>query len=124
MKRALDGSRPENRGFVRAGATLAIVMLTDEDDCSVKDTSIFGLGSATAGPGDFRCQPLYAYRCDSSISANGPGSYTGCVPRVDSYLADPASYVSFLTTVKEPSRLVVAGLIGDVNADSNGKVAI
>ncbi len=41
MQRALDGSRPENAGFVRADADLAVVIITDEDDCSVADNSIF-----------------------------------------------------------------------------------
>src|SRR5512135_1990238 len=35
MKRALDGSRPENAGFLRDDANLVVVLLTDEDDCSV-----------------------------------------------------------------------------------------
>src|SRR5262249_31449914 len=40
MKRALDGSRSENAGFLRPEAFLAVVILTDEDDCSIRDTSI------------------------------------------------------------------------------------
>src|SRR5262249_13490511 len=36
MKRALDGSRPENAGFLRSAAFLAVVILTDEDDCSAQ----------------------------------------------------------------------------------------
>ncbi|MGE5186477.1 MAG: hypothetical protein ACM31C_30685 [Acidobacteriota bacterium] len=113
MKRALDGSRPENAGFIRNGAYLAIVFLTDEDDASVKDTAIFGLGSGAAGPGDFRAQPLYAYKCDTAISASGPGSYTNCVPRTDSYLQPTASYFQFLASVKDPAQIVVAMIIGD-----------
>jgi hypothetical protein len=121
MKRALDGSNPQNAGFIRNGAYLAVVFLTDEDDCSVKDTSIFGLGSAAAGPGDFRCQPLYAYKCDSAISASGPGSYTNCVPRTDSYLQLTSYYFQFLASVKDPAQIVVAMVIGDPKpAGTNG----
>ncbi len=113
MKRALDGSRPENAGFIRSGAYLALVFLTDEDDASVKDPAIFGLGSGQAGPGDFRAQPLYAYKCDTAISASSPGSYTNCVPRTDSYLQTTSYYFQFLASVKDPAQIVVAMVMGD-----------
>jgi len=111
MKRALDGSRTENDGFVRPGAYLAIVFLTDEDDCSVKDPSLFSLQNA--GPEDFRCQPLVAYDCDTAISPTTPGTYTGCVPRTGSYLQDTAFYAGFLSTVKDQAHLIVAMIAGD-----------
>lgn len=125
MKRALDGTRPENAGFIRPGAFLAVVILTDEDDASTKDPAVFMLGSANTGPGDFRVQPLYAYKCDSGpISSTGSGSYTGCTPRTDSYLQDPAFYFQFLTTVKPPEQIVVAIVMGDPKLDANGKADI
>ncbi len=163
MKRALDGSRPENAGFIRNGAYLAVIFLTDEDDCSpaatiagtsTMGTSIFSLPSNQVGPGDFRCQPQYAYKCDSGQIAptqtgtmacppggNGGNTctpYTGCVPRVstpqmvdqNAYLADPASYFSFLATVKDPSQIVIAEIIGTQQNGSSpidpgtGKAAI
>jgi hypothetical protein len=125
MKRALDGSRPENAGFVRPGAFLAVVFLTDEDDSSVKDKAIFSLPPDQAGPGDFRCQPLYAYRCDQPISATTPGSYTNCAVRTDSYLQDPAAYYAFLSTIKPPGRSVVALIAGDPKHDiSTGPIPL
>ncbi len=109
MKRSLDGSRHENSGFVRNGAYLAIIFLTDEDDASTKDSSVFGLADAmVGGHNDFRVQPLFAYACDTPISNTGPGTYTNCKPRTDSYLQDPAFYASFLNTVKDPAQIVVA----------------
>jgi hypothetical protein len=111
MKRALDGSRPENAGFLRDDADLAVIILTDEDDCSVADPAMFALNNV--GPGDFRCQPLMAYDCTPAISASGPGSYTGCTPRHDGYLANPASYVAFLHTIKDPSQVFVGLIAGD-----------
>jgi hypothetical protein len=113
MKRALDGSRPENAGFIRQEANLAIVFLTDEDDCSASDPSIFSLAGSAVGPGDFRCQPLYAYTCTPAISASGPGSYTGCSPRLGSYLQDPAFYAQFLASVKGTERIAIAMVMGD-----------
>ncbi|MGE5184081.1 MAG: hypothetical protein ACM31C_18550, partial [Acidobacteriota bacterium] len=99
MKRALDGSRPENTGFLREGVPLAIVILTDEDDASVRDPSVFALPGAR-DHGDFIVQPEYAYACDQPISPTAPGTYTSCRVRTDSYLTDPSSYVQFLDTVK------------------------
>jgi hypothetical protein len=111
MKRALDGSRPENAGFLRPDADLAIVILTDEDDCSVADKTLFELTGV--GPGDFRCQPLEAYDCDTPISATMPGTYTNCKPRRLGYLHDPQSYVQFLATIKDPSQTAIGLIAGD-----------
>ena len=111
MKRALDGSHAENAGFLRPEADLAVVILTDEDDCSASDPALFSL--ANAGPSDFRCQPLYAYDCDQPISATAPGDYTGCHPRHGGYLGDVESYVTFLKHLKNPSQLLVTLIAGD-----------
>jgi len=105
MKRALDGSRPENAGFRRAGAVLAVVILSDEDDCSASDPSLFTLDKTTAGDGSFRCTAL-GYTCDQPISVTQAGSYGSCVPRND-YLTDPRSYAAFLETLVNPAQLVV-----------------
>jgi hypothetical protein len=116
MKRALSGYRPENAGFLRSDAYLGVVILTDEDDCSAQDPSIFSLpAEQVGGLNDFRCQPLFAYTCDTPISATEPGTYTGCTPTTGSgaYLADPASYVQFLAGIKDPSQTVVATIAGD-----------
>ena len=118
MKRALDGSRPENAGFVRDGAALFVVILTDEDDASVADSTVFTLPASTVGGNnDFRVQPLFAYDCDTPISATAGGTYTNCKPRTDSYLYSPGHYVDFLTSVKDPSLLQVAVIAG---AQQNG----
>lgn len=110
IKRALDGSRPENAGFLRPSADLAIVVLADEDDCSA-DPALYGLGS-DSGPGNFRCT-LYGDACDQPISATAPATYTGCAPRTGSYLRDSTYYLGFLATVKELSQVVVAVIAGD-----------
>jgi hypothetical protein len=113
MKRALDRSRPENAGFIRNGAYLAVIILTDEDDASVKDPAVFSLPDSTVGGrNDFRVQPLFAYRCTNPISSSVPGTYTGCAPRVDSYLQDPHFYAQFLSSVKGPGQIVVAAIAG------------
>ncbi len=111
MKRALDGSRPDNAGFIRNGAYLGVIILTDEDDASVKDNAVFSLPDATVGgKNDFRVQPLFAYQCTTPISSSTAGTYHHCTPRTDSYLRDPHYYSQFLTTVKDPSQIVVAAI--------------
>jgi len=114
MKRALDRSRPENAGFLRDDANLAIVFLTDEDDCSVRDPSLFMMPTLAAGPGDFRCQPLVAYDCDQPITLD-PATYTGCKPHVSAgaYLQDPVFYAEFLHAIRPEQRIAVAAIIGD-----------
>jgi len=127
MKRALDGSQSGNKDFLRAGAYLAVVILTDEDDCSIDyakgGAAIFGLNPAdVGGTSDFRCQPMYAYKCDRAITADpSEHDYSGCVPLAGSaspYLQDTSYYYNALTTIKDPSQLVVA-VIGGTDAAGN-----
>jgi hypothetical protein len=125
MKRALDGSRPENAGFLRPEADLAVVILTDEDDCSVADSSLFLLPDDSVGHGDFRCQPFEAYDCDQPISLFEPGTYTGCKVRRQGYLHDPQEYVSFLATIKDPSQTMIGLIAGDPSTTiATGSVSI
>ncbi len=111
MKRALDGTtNAMNSGFIRPAAYLAVIILTDEDDASIKDGSA-GNAVFLVDPEktDFPLQPEFAYNCDQQITAgSGSAFYTNCVPRTDSYLQDPAYYSSFLASVKDPARTVVA----------------
>ncbi len=45
-----------NSGFLRSDSLLAIISLTDEDDCSARDVDLFNRGSATyAGDLNLRC---------------------------------------------------------------------
>jgi hypothetical protein len=116
MKKSLDGSRAENNGFLRPGAYLAVIFLTDEDDCSVKDYSLFNLDMNQVGAGDFRCQPLYAYDCDEPLTTT-PGTYHNCKPKTGSYLQDTKFYHDFLAGLKSPGQIVVAALAGDPKSD-------
>ena len=113
MKRALDGSRVENSGFIRDGAYLAVIFLTDEDDASVKDPAVFSLADdSVGGHNDYRVQPLFAYKCDQTISSGMGGTYTNCASRSDSYLQTPSYYSSFLSSIKDPAQIVVAAIAG------------
>jgi hypothetical protein len=111
MKRALDGSHAENAGFLRSAAFLAVVILTDEDDCSA-EPALFSQPADAVGRDDFRCAQT-AYLCDRPISPSAPGTYSGCRVRHDGFQRDPRTYAQFLSTVKDPSRVAVALIAGD-----------
>ncbi len=109
MKRALDGSNPENAGFLRADAILGIVFLAPDDDGSIGDPSFL---DPAQGIGSFVDVPLAAYTCDQPISSTTPGTYTDCAPTVGGKVQDIAYYTSFLTSLKDPSLLRVAVIGG------------
>jgi len=112
IEHALDGSHPENAGFLRPGAYLAVIVLTDEDDCSVKDKTLFTLDSTKYRSDDFRCQPMFAYQCDQPISATDAKTYTGCHQRTDSYLETTQHTYDVLSKLKAQGQVVVAVLGG------------
>jgi hypothetical protein len=51
-------SQPYNEGFVRKDAPLAIIFISDEDDCSAVDLTLFDPAGATSGPLPTRCVRL------------------------------------------------------------------
>ena len=64
LAKASDPKDPDNGGFLRDDAILAIVMLTNEDDCSVAPNSLLldpGVDSATDPTG---LGALQSYRCN------------------------------------------------------------
>lgn len=111
MKRALDGSHPENADFLRPGAFLAVVILSDEDDCSARP-QLFTEPTNLVGRDDFRCTST-AYRCAAPISPSTGGSYSRCEVRRDSYHYDPDMYAQFLASIKDPSLIAVAVIAGE-----------
>jgi hypothetical protein len=68
-----------NPGFVRDDALLAIVFLTDEDDCSAApDTDLFDPSADQYGPfGSFRCTQ-FGVTCDGDITQGG--TFANCRP--------------------------------------------
>jgi hypothetical protein len=82
-------AQPYNDGFVRKTAPLAIIFISDEDDCSAKDTGLFDPENSALG-----AQP------------------TRCVQHTDK-LHPVAHYVQQLQGLKDnPKRLVVAAITG------------
>jgi hypothetical protein len=118
--------RPGNPGFLRADATLAIVMITDEDDCSVPpDSLLFDPSqSRTTDPlgplASFRCTE-FGIRCSAGRpprAATGP--LGGCTSNDDAIGADrlralvPARfYADYFRRLKaEPDRVLISAVAG------------
>lgn len=120
MKRALDGHRPENQGFLRDDSVLGVIFLTDEDDCSVKlggrqylDPAATNCGTSNPDP-DYKCFSL-DYRCIAkSLTCaeplNTPGKKTSCQERASSFLEPTQNYARFLNGLRPADRLVIAGI--------------
>ncbi len=121
MRLALGGGVAENAGFLRPNAVLAVVFLTDEDDCSPRDAATLfdPMESPLLGP-------LTSYRCfDRGVRCASVGPtidlmdtrlHQGCVSREDSAEVEPiATYIQFLLDLKggDRSKLVITGIVGD-----------
>jgi hypothetical protein len=119
---------PENQGFLRADAYLAIVMLTNEDDCSVPgQSSLFSTGDMTLAS---QLGPVQGFRCNefghlcsgaapSRLAPNGQVTdtvhYSNCVSAEGSGLlktiAETAAQIKSLKP-DPASQIVVAAITG------------
>jgi hypothetical protein len=126
VKRALDNHRPDNQGFNRGNSILAVIFLTDEDDCSVQLGQRAKLNPAVpneaaascttpAGPSgvspdcynvDYRC---IATDVSCSEPMNTVGKKTNCSERPDTIMNSLDQYVSFLNSLPNP-QIVLAGI--------------
>jgi len=124
-RRALDPALGTNPGFVRPAAMLAVVYLTDEDDCSAQKPQLYDptqsnltdpLGPLTS----FRCFE-FGIQCDIN-DRTVVGPRTGCVPAYD-WLYKVGDYVTFFKALKPPGQLVMAALAGPDQPVAVGKDA-
>jgi hypothetical protein len=118
VKQALQPSNPVNAGFVRPDAFLAVIIIADEDDCSMRHSSLLSSDTSTLGPRQsFRCT-RFGVTCDqngqNSDAMNRTGAKGQCHPDDGSqYLTKVADYVSFLKGLKsDPKKVIVAGILG------------
>jgi hypothetical protein len=125
MRRALDGSIAANNGFLRDDAFLMVLILTDGDDCSAEDATLFDPDAAERGPlTAFRCAE-YGLNCDGAPPTREPASYQSCEPRADSALYGIDEYRESLISQKaDPGMVmvsVVSGLEAPVEVGLNGE---
>lgn len=119
-RRALDLDQPiENDGFLRAGALLGVMILSDEDDCSVPaGTDLFEPSTARYGPqGAFRCSE-FGHLCNGQrpqrVATAAP--LTGCVSAEGAGKLTPVSdTVAFFRSLVPPERLLVSVVAGPVD---------
>lgn len=117
MRRSL--SQPQAQEFLRPHAYLAVVFVTDEDDCSVRNTDMFDgapqdLSGTLGPPKSYRC---FEFGVECQEDPRTPGARTDCVPRADSeYLYDVNEYIDFLYGLKAtPAQVLVATVAGELD---------
>lgn len=120
LERATDGSQPLNAGFLRADAYLAVIVIADEDDCSLAHSSLFDSlprndptwGKVT----NFRCTSQ-GVTCETPATDffAAPGPREDCHPREDATeVTGIQRYVDHLKSLKFDARdIAVAAIVGD-----------
>jgi len=119
VKQALEPNNVANSGFLRDDAYLAVIIIADEDDCSVAHAAPFFVpDNTTIGPRQsFRCT-RFGVLCDqggaNTDAMNVVGGKSQCHPYDASpYLTNVAGYAQFLKTLKtDPSKVIVAAIVG------------
>jgi hypothetical protein len=113
LRKALVGNAA-NASFLRPNAFLAIIIISDEDDCTARDPAIFNPNNTAVGPlADFRCFE-YGWECDEGTMSRTAGTYTNCRPRTNSpYLHHPDEFVAAIKALKsDPKNIIVSTIIG------------
>lgn len=119
LRLALSGSVPENAGFLRKDAYLAVVILSDEDDCSasdplrVFDPTSMSVMDPLGTVSDWRCAE-FGWLCDGRPPARAAATYASCEPNPRSpYLHHPDAFVDFVRGLKsDPAKILVATIMG------------
>lgn len=114
-------SQPVNEGFLRPDAALAVILVTDEDDCSApRDTRLFDPSQTSV---DSQLGPITSYRCfqfgnlcDGVDPGRAPGPRSHCVP--GSFDPEPghqltpiAEFRDFFEELKPDRRLFYLGVV-------------
>lgn len=123
LQRAADPNDPVNGGFLRPEAFLGVVMLTNEDDCSVPfDSELFDPGqNALSQPlgeyQSYRCNE-FGHLCNGSRpphDVTSPVTLQNCVSAEgEGDLIPVSEFVTFLKDLKggDASKVFVAALSG------------
>jgi hypothetical protein len=108
-------------GFLRDDALLLVVFVTDEDDCSAIDTSLYGDRDADScsalGPRtSYRCFE-HGVRCHDGLGSRELGERRDCRPDEESpYLESVSGFADHLKGLKRhPGQVIVAGIYGKPN---------
>ena len=134
LERSKDPKDAVNAGFLRDDALLVVVVLTDEDDCSLPADSWLadrrdGEGiSSPLGPLEFRCTDRGFLCGGQHPPRNGAGQPLACQPDDGAFIDDPkhallpvADLVRRVKAVK-PDRTIVEAIAGPAPPDGEFKV--
>lgn len=132
--RALDGHSTENKDFLRPNSLLAVIFITDEDDCSVQlarrneNAPVMRSCDPTQPDSydcyniDFRCLARSS-QCDQTLLT--PGQKSNCKERPGSYLEPVDKYYKFLSAVRPgEDKLVVSGIWTKPSLLAGGKLVV
>jgi hypothetical protein len=115
---------PQNAGFLREDAYLAIILITNEDDCSAPPDSNLFDGNTTTDPLTEPLGPLQSYRCNEfghlcggkapPRMPVGKDDLTGtCVSAEDGRLLKVSDVVAAMKGIKkDPNKVLVAAIAG------------
>lgn len=110
--------RPDNAGFLRPEANLLVVIVSDEDDCSMQSPGLISTDVSQLGPlQNFRCTH-YGVICDDGGATpdamNAPGAKGQCHASPDTtYLASVEDTAARWKALKsDPSKVMVAVVAG------------
>ncbi len=136
LQRAANPMDRFNGGFLRPDAKLGIILLTDEDDCSLPPDSMLGDtsdGTDLTSP----LGPLVSFRCtERGVLCNGQrpprgaaANLQGCQSNETAYQTDPlhsllpvAQLIADIQALKPPGMTVVEAIAGPAPPD--GQFAI
>ncbi|HET9988767.1 MAG TPA: hypothetical protein VFQ65_09605, partial [Kofleriaceae bacterium] len=118
-KRALQPSNTANAGFLRSDAFLAVIIIADEDDCSMNHSTLLTSDTSQLGPlQSFRCT-RYGITCDTGGSTSDAMNQIGPKSLCHSnesgqYLTKIADYVTFFKGLKpdDSSKVIMAAISG------------
>jgi hypothetical protein len=118
-KRALQPSNAANTGFLRSDAFLAVIIIADEDDCSMEHSTLLAADTSQLGPlQSFRCT-RYGITCDTGGSTpdamNAVGPKSACHSNESGqYLTKIADYITFFKGLKpdDNSKVIMAAISG------------
>ncbi len=128
-RRALDPARKVNPGFLRPDALLAVIFISNEDDCSINNPHTFNFKAAPGFDSIHRCFQLgVSCKCPPAKACGGGAAKAcaSCTLRSSgSPLAPVSGYIEFFRTLKrtpygtpDPGRVIMAALAGSTNAVS------
>jgi len=110
MRLALESANP---GFLRAEAALAVIILSNEDDCSAISSSLFDSKDSSLGPyTSYRCFQ-YGVLCNGKQPPRAATLLAGCKPGQSVLHEVKSRYVDFLLALKPPGWVSVLVLAAE-----------